>query len=207
MMENFPIVYLAVHGETPWTLTGQYNSMTDLPLTEAGEVSARALKRRLHGLFFDKVFTSPIQRAFRTCELAGFGELAEIDSDLREWNYGTYEGLTEAEIRAMRPEWYLFRDGCPQGESPEEVAARADRVVARLRGVADDVLVFSSLHFVRALAVRWIGLSLSINARRFVLSIASLSALGYDDNASRPVIRLWNDVRHTAHSPLQKTAS
>lgn len=207
MQGKFPTIYLVTHGETPWTLTGQYNSMTDLPLTENGEATARALKRRLHGISFNKVFTSPLQRAFRTCELAGFGATAEIDSDLREWDYGTYEGWTDEQIRAERPDWYLFRDGCPHGESPEEVTGRADRVITRLRAVQDDVLLFSSVHFVQALAVRWIGLGLSINARRFVLDVGSLSAVGYENSLSRPVIRLWNDTRHAQHIPLQRTAS
>lgn len=204
MMEEFPIVYLAVHGETAWVVTGQYNGMSDLPLTENGEGDARSLKRRLHGLTFAKIFTSPLQRAFRTCELAGFGELAEIDSDLREWDYGAYEGKTNAEIRAKCPDWQLFRNGCPHGESPEQVAERANRVIARLRSIADDVLLFSSTHFIRALAVRWIGLGLAINARRFALNVASLSAIGYENSLSRPVIRLWNDTRHTSRPPLQQ---
>lgn len=206
-MEEFPIIYLATHGETAWVLTGQYNGMTDLPLTENGEGEARGLKRRLHGLSFAKVFTSPVQRTIRTCELAGFGAAAEIDSDLHEWHYGTYEGRTEAQISADRSYWQLFRHGCPHGESPEEVAERADRVIARLRRINDDVLIFSSSHFIRALGVRWIGLGLSINARRFLLNIASVSALGYEASLSRPVIRLWNDTRHTSYPALQQRAA
>lgn len=208
MMEQFPVIYLAAHGETAWVLTGQYNGMTDLPLTEQGEGEGRALKRRLHGLTFSKVLTSPLQRAFRTSELAGFGAIAEIDSDLREWDYGSYEGRTDAEIRAEQTDWYLFRHGCPRGESPEQVAARADRLISRLRLTDGDVLLFSSVHFIRALALRWIGLSLSTNARRFVLNIASLSVLGYENSLSRPVIRLWNDTRHMSRpSTHQKVAS
>jgi broad specificity phosphatase PhoE len=196
MTEVFPIVYLARHGETAWTISGQYTGLTDLPLTERGERNARRLEDRLHGLSFAKVFTSPLQRAKRTCELAGFGTVAEIDEDLVEWNYGEYEGRRTAEIRAERPDWELFRDGCPRGESPGQAAARADRVVSRIRAVPGNVLLFSSGHFIRVLATRWIGLEVTANARRFMLSTASLSAVGYEKELSRPVIRLWNDTHH-----------
>ena len=194
--QMFPIVYLARHGETAWTLSGQYTGLTDLPLTERGERNARRLEERLRELSFTKVFTSPLQRARRTCELAGFGAVAEIDSDLVEWNYGDYEGRRTAEIRAKRPSWELFRDGCPRGESPAQAAARADRVVSRIRAVLGNVLLFSSGHFIRVLATRWIGLEVTAIARRFLLSTASLSAVGYDKELSRPVIRLWNDTHH-----------
>jgi broad specificity phosphatase PhoE len=198
MMEAFPIVYLAAHAETAWTVTGQATGLTDLPLTEHGEVDARALKRRLRGLEFAKAFSSPLQRDYRTCELAGFADVAEIESDLVAWNYGTFEGRTDAEIRAEHPDWYLFRHGCPQGESPAEVAARADRLISRLRAIDDDVLLFSSTDIIRALALRWIGFGLAASARRFALDVASLSAIGYEDSLSRQVIRLWNDTRHTS---------
>jgi probable phosphoglycerate mutase len=194
--ENLPIIYLARHGETTWTLTGQHTGLTDLPLTEAGERNARRLADRLKGLIFRKVFTSPLQRAARTCQLAGFGDIVNIDPDLVEWNYGEYEGRTGAQIRAERPDWQLFRDGCPGGESPQQVAARADRVIRRLRDAQGNVLVFSSGHFIRVLASRWIGVEPSVNARSFMLSTASLSALGYENDLSRPVIRLWNDTHH-----------
>jgi probable phosphoglycerate mutase len=196
MSEAIPIIYLARHGETAWSLTGQHTGLTDLPLTERGERNASRLKQRLKGLTFTKVFTSPLQRARRTCELAGFGSVAEIDRDLLEWNYGEYEGRRTTEIRAERPDWQLFRDGCPGGESPDQVVARADRAVSCLRAVRGDVLLFSSGHFLRVLAVRWIGLELTTHARSFMLSTASLSALGYEDSLSRPVIRLWNETRH-----------
>ena len=196
MSEELPIVYLARHGETAWSLTGQHTGVTDLPLTEVGERTARRLAERLKGLTFAKVFSSPLKRAVRTCELAGFGAVAEIDCDLVEWNYGEYEGRTGAEIRAERPDWQLFRDGCPGGESPQQVATRADRVVNRVRKVPGNVLLFSSGHFIRVLAARWIGIEPTVNARSFMLSTASLSALGYENDLSRPVIRLWNDTRH-----------
>jgi broad specificity phosphatase PhoE len=191
-----PIIYLARHGETAWSLSGQHTGLTDLPLTARGERNASRLRQRLAGLTFAKVFTSPLQRARRTCELTGFGPVAEIDNDLLEWNYGEYEGRRTSEIRAERPNWQLFRDGCPGGESPQQVATRADRAVCRLRAVQGDVLLFSSGHFLRVLAVRWIGLELTANARLFMLSTASLSALGYEDSLERPVIRLWNETRH-----------
>jgi probable phosphoglycerate mutase len=196
MTEMLPIVYLARHGETAWTISGQYTGLTDLPLTERGERNARRLEERLRGLSFAKVFTSPLQRAKRTCELAGFGAVAEIDRDLVEWNYGDYDGLRTVEIRAERPDWELFRDGCPRGESPADAAARADRVVSCVRAVPGNVLLFSSGHFIRVLATRWIGLDVTVNAKRFMLSTASLSAVGYEKELSRPVIQLWNDTHH-----------
>src|SRR5215831_7394608 len=154
MNEVIPVIYLARHGETAWSLSGQHTGLTDLPLTERGERTARRLGERLKGLTLAKVFTSPLQRARRTCELAGFGAVAEVDRDLVEWDYGQYEGRRTAEILAERPEWQLFRDGCPGGESPAQIATRADRVVARARGVDGNVLLFSSGHFLRMLAAR-----------------------------------------------------
>lgn len=196
MSEPLPVVYVARHGETAWSLSGQHTGITDLPLTERGERNARRLGERLKGLTFTKVFTSPLQRASRTCELAGFGAVAEINRDLHEWNYGDYEGRRTAEILAERPDWQLFRDGCPGGESPAQIGARADRVVSRLRSVRGDVLLFSSGHFLRVLAARWLGLE-SAGGRYFLLSTASLGMLAYEhNNLSEPVIRLWNETRH-----------
>ncbi|MGC1321295.1 MAG: histidine phosphatase family protein [Candidatus Udaeobacter sp.] len=196
MNQGLPIVYLARHGETAWTLSGQHTGLTDLALTQRGERNARRLEERLRGLSFARVFTSPLKRAVRTCELAGFGAVAEVDRDLVEWDYGQYEGRRTAEIRKERPDWELFRDGCPGGESPAEVAARADRVVSRVRAVPGAVLLFSSGHFIRVLATRWIGFDVTANAKRFMLSTGSLSAVGYENELSRPVIRLWNDTHH-----------
>jgi broad specificity phosphatase PhoE len=195
MGDELPVVYLARHGETAWSLSGQHTGLTDLPLTERGERNARRIGEWLHGLTFARVLTSPLQRAARTCELAGFGALAEIDRDLLEWNYGKYEGRTSAEIHSERPDWDLFRDGCPGGETPEQVGARADRVVSRVRAVQGNVLLFSSGHILRVLASRWLGLGPG-SARYFLLYTASLSALGYELERSRPAIRLWNDARH-----------
>ncbi len=191
-----PIIYLARHGETAWSLTGQHTGLTDLPLTERGERNARRLGERLKGMTFAKVFTSPLQRASRTCELAGYGGVAEVDHDLVEWNYGEYEGRRTEDILRERPDWQLFRDGCPGGEMPAQVGTRADRVVALVRAVQEDVLLFSSGHFIRVLAARWLGLEPGSACRHFLLSTASLSAIGYEHNLSQPVIRLWNDDHH-----------
>jgi broad specificity phosphatase PhoE len=196
MSEKLPIIYIARHGATAWSLTGQYTGLTDLPLTEQGERNACQLGERLKDISFVKVFTSPLQRAVRTCELAGFGSVAEIDRDLVEWNYGQYEGLCTADILAKRPGWQLFNDGCPDGETPAQVRVRADRVVSRVREVQGDILLFSSGHFIRVLAARWIGLEPSNNSRSFMLSTASLSAFSYEGGLSRPVICLWNETRH-----------
>jgi broad specificity phosphatase PhoE len=195
MRESLPLIYLARHGETAWSLTGQHTGLTDLPLTERGERNARRLGKRLAGLVFAKVFTSPLQRAARTCELAGFGAVAEVNPNLVEWNYGDYEGLQTCEIHAKHPDWQLFRDGCPHGESPEQVGARADLALTRLRDPEGDVLVFSSGHFLRVLTARWLGLEPAAG-RFFLLQTASLSALGHENNLSRPVIQFWNDTRH-----------
>ena len=192
-MNSLPVIYLARHGETAWTLTGQHTGLTDLPLTGRGEAEARSLAGRLSGMQFAKVFTSPLQRATRTCELAGFGAKAEADADLLEWNYGADEGRLRGDILAERPDWQLFRDGCPGGESPRQVAARADRVVQRVRGVAGDVLLFSSGHFLRMLAARWLGLE-PVHGAGYVLNTASLSVLGYEHGWTEPVIRLWNET-------------
>jgi len=196
MSDTLPMVHLARHGETAWSLAGRHTGLTDVPLTERGERNARRLGERLRGLIFARVFTSPLQRAARTCALAGFGATAEVDPDLVEWNYGEYEGRTSADIFKERPDWQLFRDGCPGGETPDQVAARTDRVVGRLRAIAGNVLVFSSGHFIRALAARWLGLESGWAGCYFLLSPASLSAVGYEHKLSRPVIRLWNDDHH-----------
>jgi len=198
MSEVLPVLYVARHGETAWSLSGQHTGLTDLPLTPNGECNARRLGERLKGMTFARVFTSPLQRAARTCELAGFGAVAENDPDLVEWNYGQYEGRCSAEIFAERPDWQLFRDGCPGGESPAQVGERADRVVRRVRTVPGNVLLFSSGHFIRVLAARWLAPGPGPAGRYFLLTTASLSALGYEHKLSQPVIRLWNDDHHVA---------
>ena len=198
MSLELPVIYVARHGNTAWTLSGQHTGRTDLPLTPDGERNAQRLGERLKGTTFAKVFTSPLQRAARTCELAGFGAQAETDPDLVEWAYGEYEGLTSAEILRENPDWQLFRDGAPGGELPEQVGERADRVVQRIRGIVGNVLLCSSGHFIRVLTARWLGLGPGTGGKYFLLNPASLSALSYEHNLSRPVIRLWNDDHHVA---------
>lgn len=195
MSQELPIVYLARHGETEWSLSGQHTGLTDLPLTARGERNATLLGRRLRGLAFARVLTSPLQRASRTCELAGFGAVAELDADLVEWDYGDYEGLRSDEIRRGRPDWDLFRDGCPGGESPQQISARAARVVARLRQQEGDALLFTSGHFTRVLAARWLGWGLE-NCGSFLVGAGSLNALGYDRSRSSPAICLWNETQY-----------
>ena len=198
MSESLPTIYIARHGETAWSRSGQHTGRTDLPLTEHGERNARRLGNQFRRRNFAQVFTSPLQRARRTCELAGFGGQAEVDRDLLEWNYGEYEGLRTAEIHAKRPGWELFRDGCPGGEAAGDVGARADRVLDRVREVEQDVLIFSSGHFLRVLAARWLGLEPQAG-KYFLLSTASLSALSYEHNLTQPVIKFWNDLHHMTH--------
>jgi broad specificity phosphatase PhoE len=197
MSERLPVVYLARHGETAWSLSGQHTGRSDLALTERGERNALRLGERLAGATFAKVWTSPLRRAARTCELSGFAATSELDADLVEWDYGRYEGRTSAEIRRERPGWQLFRDGCPGGEMPGQIGARADRVIARVRAVAGDVLLFSSGHFLRTLAARWLGLEPAAG-RLLVLDTASVSTLGYDHDRSEPALQLWNDTRHVS---------
>ena len=197
MSDRMPSVSLARHGETAWSLSGQHTGTTDLPLTDRGEDDGRALGERLRGIRFDHVFTSPLQRAKRTCELAGFGASAIVDPDLMEWNYGDYEGRTSKEILSGRPGWALFRDGCPNGESPAQVAARADRVIAKARATGGDVLLFSSGHFLRMVGARWLGLEPRWGTC-FYLGTGSLSQLSYEHSSlEEPVIRLWNETRRS----------
>jgi broad specificity phosphatase PhoE len=194
-----PVIYLVRHGETAWSRNGRHTGRTDLPLSERGERNAERLRERLAGLAFAKVLTSPLQRARRTCELAGFGAAAEVDPELVEWNYGDYEGLRTADIRTKRPDWELFRDGCPNGESPADIAVRADRVVTRVREIENNVLIFSSGHFLRVLVARWLNLEPLIG-KYLMLDTASISALGYERDLSHPVIQFWNDTRHAVTS-------
>ena len=185
-------LYLIRHGETAWSLSGQHTGRTDIPLTEKGEQDARNLAKQLRAAKFSHVFTSPRLRARRTCELVELAAVAEIDPDLAEWDYGDYEGQRTVDVRERRADWNLFRDGCPGGESPEQVADRADRVIARLRMLPGDIAIFSHGHFGRVLAARWIGLPV-LQAKHFVLSTASISVLGYEHNlAEEPAIVLWN---------------
>jgi broad specificity phosphatase PhoE len=195
MHQTLSFVYLARHGETAWSLSGQHTGLTDLPLTERGQRNAEQLRKRLHGVAFAHVFTSPLERASETCRRASFGESAQVLPDLVEWNYGDYEGRRTAEIQAQRPDWQLFRDGCPGGETPEQVGQRADRVVKRVRAINGNVLLFSSGHILRVLAARWLGLAPSAG-QYLLLNTASVSVLGYEHALSEPVVRLWNDTGH-----------
>ncbi len=195
MKESLPSVYLARHGETAWSLSGRHTGRTDIPLTERGEDNARRLRGRLEGITFTEILVSPLQRARRTCELAGFAATATVYPDLVEWDYGDYEGRRTADIRRERPGWYLFRDGCPGGESLAAVGARADRVIARLRAGSGRVLLFGHGHFSRVLAARWIDLATE-EARHLMLSTASLSIVGYEHTLDDPAILLWNDDHH-----------
>jgi broad specificity phosphatase PhoE len=189
--QTLPRVVLVRHGRTEWSVAGKHTGRSDIPLLAEGEADARALSRRLAGLWPSGVLTSPSSRARTTCELAGFAAEAVVDGDLAEWDYGQFEGRRTAEILQERPDWRLFHDGCPGGESPEVIAARADRVVARLRTRAGTTLVFSSGHLLRVLAVRWQGLPVACGAG-LALDTASISVLGYETTLERPVINGWN---------------
>ncbi len=185
-------VYLVRHGETAWSVTGQHTGCTDLALTTQGEEQARGLRQRLYGSRFQHVISSPLRRARQTCELAGFGAVAVLDTDLVEWNYGDYEGLTSAEIHRRNPGWELFRDGCPGGESVAQINTRAERIVSLLGSLEGNVLIFSSGHLLRVLAARWIGAD-TLLGRNLLLDPASLSVLSHDSARSHRVIRRWND--------------
>ena len=192
---NRPVVWLARHGETEWSRTLRHTGRTDLPLTAEGEAEARALREPMAGVDFHRVLCSPLSRARETCELAGLGDRAELRDDLLEWDYGDYEGRTSADIHTERPEWLLWRDGCPGGESPADVGQRADRVITKVRAIPGNVLLFSSGHFLRVLAARWLALSPEAGQYLY-LSTASVSELGYEHTQSSPVLRLWNDTHH-----------
>lgn len=182
------------HGETEWSLSGQYTGRADILLTEHGEDEAHQLGARLRLIPFDHVLTSPLQRARQTCALAGLSQHAEIDPNLIEWDNGDYEGRTSAEILASRPGWNLFRDGCPNGELPTQISARADRLIRRLVELDGNVALFSHSHLGRVLAARWIGLSVE-HAQQFLLDTASLSVLSFEhERRDQPAIESWNSV-------------
>jgi broad specificity phosphatase PhoE len=182
-------IYLIRHGETEWSLSGQHTGTTDIPLTENGRKVARLLEPVLAKETFALVLTSPLERARETCELAGLGARGEIDSDLMEWNYGQYEGLTPKQIRAQAPEWMLFNEGCPGGESPEQIGARVDRVIARVRAVEGHVALFAHGHIFRVFAARWLGLPATAGCH-FLLDTATLNILGYYRGI--PAVKRWN---------------
>jgi broad specificity phosphatase PhoE len=186
-------VYLVRHGETAWSLSRQHTGRTDIPLTERGERDARALSARLQGIEFAKVLTSPLTRARRTAELAGFTDRLEIDPDLMEWDYGAYEGRRTSDIRKEHPGWTSFVEGSPGGETVADVGVRADRVIARLRAIEGNTLIFAHRDILRVLIVRWIELP-AIEGRRLYLETSSVSILGYDHDLSEPVIRGLNEA-------------
>jgi probable phosphoglycerate mutase len=189
MDERRPELWLIRHGETEWSLSGQHTGITDIPLTENGRKVAKLLEAVLAKETFAVVLASPLQRARETCELAGLGERAEIDRDLMEWNYGEYEGLTPGQIHAKAPGWMIFRDGCPGGESPEQVGARVDRLIARVRAVEGHVALFAHGHIFRVFAARWLGLAAEAGCH-FLLDTATLNILSYYRNI--PAVKRWN---------------
>jgi len=191
--DSTPQVYLVRHGATDWSVAGKHTGRTDIPLNERGREQARALQVRLRDVKVDAVFTSPLARAHETAALAGFVGHAEVVADLAEWDYGAFEGLRTAEIRAKRPGWDLFEDGCPGGENVEAVAARADRFIARVRAAKGSAMLFAHRDILRVIATRWVGWA-AIEARRLYLEAASISVLSYDHgNLGEPIIRVLND--------------
>ena len=189
MLQNQQSVYVIRHGETEWSLNGRHTGVTDLPLTEYGRKIAKLLQPVLAKQSFARVFTSPLQRAKETCNLAGFGDRAEVDPVLVEWNYGNYEGLTTPQIHEKAPGWELFADGCPGGETAEQVGARVDRVIAKARAVEGDVALFAHGHVLRVLAARWLGFPATAG-RHFVLDTGTVNVLSY--YRGFPVLQRWN---------------
>ena len=187
-------LFLIRHGETEWAVTGQHTGRTDIPLTVCGEAQATELKQQLQGIEFGRLFTSPLKRARQTCERVAPDRDFTFEPDLVEWDYGDYEGKTSVDICRQRPGWNVFRDGCPHGESPAQVSARADRLIARLRRETGNIALFSHGQFGAALAARWVGLAVA-EARHLSLDVASTSVLACDPHHPEvPVIALWNRV-------------
>ncbi|MBI3819851.1 MAG: histidine phosphatase family protein [Planctomycetes bacterium] len=193
MPDTLPRIYLIRHGETAWSISGQHTGGTDIELTEQGERNARMIGTRLKSLVFEAVYTSSLQRATKTCELAGLGGQAIVEQDLVEWDYGEYEGVRTSDIRKARPNWNIFQDGCPGGESPAQISKRADRIVIQIKSHGGNVALFAHGHFLRVLTARWIGLPVA-GAQRFLLNTASISILGFEhNNREEPVIAGWNE--------------
>jgi broad specificity phosphatase PhoE len=191
-------VVLVRHGETQWSLSGRHTGKTDIALTDEGRRQASALAPQLKAWQPDLVLTSPLQRALETCRLAGFGERAQVRPDLAEWDYGRYEGLTTDQIKAMDPNWTLWRDGCPGGEQAADVGRRADRVIAEVRAIGGDVLIFAHGHVLRVLASRWLG-EPAAGGRHYALQTATLSVLGYEHRDA--VIQRWNQPAPLRREP------
>jgi broad specificity phosphatase PhoE len=189
MSTDIQQVYVVRHGETEWSLSGQHTGVSDIPLTENGRRAAKLMEPVLAKETFALVLTSPLKRSRETCELSGLGAIAQVDGDLVEWNYGEYEGLTSREIRDKAPGWLLFNDGCPGGETPEQVGDRADRIIARARGEQGNVVLFAHGHLLRVLAARWLGFSARAG-RHFLLDTGTLNILSYYYGV--PAIKRWN---------------
>ncbi len=185
-------LYLIRHGETEWSLSGRHTGRTDIPLTANGEEEARELGQRLRDIDFDHVRTSPLKRAQQTCQCAGLDHLQAIEPDLSEWDYGDYEGQRSVDIRKERPDWNVYRDGCPRGETPVQISDRADRLLSRLRALSGNIALFSHGQFGCVLGTRWIGLEVA-KAQHFMLGTASLSIFSFDPHfPDVPVIASWN---------------
>jgi probable phosphoglycerate mutase len=197
-------LWLIRHGETEWSLSGAHTGRTDIPLTERGHAEAVALGNLLAGHRFALVLTSPMQRAEETCRLAGFGDVAQVDPDLREWDYGDYEGRSTPEIRSEKPDWFLWRDGVPNGETVEQVAARAERVIARATAVDGDTALFAHGHILRILTAQWLGLNADCG-RLFAMGTASVSTLGHERETR--VITRWNLQASAAQAPHAPASS
>jgi probable phosphoglycerate mutase len=211
-MSSFLGAYFIRHGETAWSLTGQHTGRTDLGLTSEGEHQARELAPRLASQPFSEVWVSPLGRARQTCELAGLGRESRVEPDLAEWNYGEFEGRRSVDIRLEYPDWVIWRDGCPGGETPQDVSDRADRLIERLCKMTGMIALFSHGQFGSALAARWIGLPV-LDGQHFALHPASISILGLDaHHLPTRVIALWNEVtpsrrEKSAHEPASEHAS
>ena len=194
MKRLLPHIFLMRHGETEWSVSGHHTGRADVPLTENGELESRRLGEQVRGISFRHVLVSPLQRAKRTCQWAGLNDEAVNEPDLIEWDNGEYQGRTHKEIAKERPGWNVFRDGCPNGESPQQISDRADRLIVKLRELDGNVALFSHGHFGRVLGVRWIGLPVEFG-ERFLLATASLSILSYQhEDAAKPAILLWNSI-------------
>ena len=191
--QHLPRLFLIRHGNTDWSDFRKHTGSTNIPLNAEGEEHARLLRNRLLSEHFARIFVSPLIRVRRTCQLAGFADRAEVTPDLTEWNYGSYEGRLTIDVHRERPDWYLYRDGAPGGESPEQVAARADRFIESVRPIEGDVAAFSSAQIIRLIVARWLGLP-PLGARYFYTETASIGILGYEHNRHESVVRLWDDV-------------
>lgn len=197
MDKGLPRIYIVRHGQTLWSLQGKHTGNTDIPLTKKGEEQAGYLKKYLSSKNFVSVLSSPLQRSLRTCEIAGYKNICEVRNELKEWNYGDYEGIKTSEIKDKRPSWNLFEHGCPNGETIQDVEKRADVIISEIRNKNGDILIFSHGHFLRIFALRWIGIDTKF-AKNILLGTAAMSVLGYDHNLNEPAILLWNDMDQMA---------